>query len=173
MRKRDILKWIITVAIGIVLISIPLEHTIFGDQPLNIYYFTIVHFAGYLFFLLLPVETLVPIYLSAGFNPVLIFFISIVTATIAQIIDYSVGYSVSEAVINKMVGAWRYRRFEKLIGKYGSITIFVFNLFPLSSSVISLIAGTLRFNFKKTVFFSILGLSIKYLIIILSFYLFS
>ncbi|MCK7530919.1 MAG: hypothetical protein MZV63_07655 [Marinilabiliales bacterium] len=58
---------------------------------------------------------------------------------------------------------------EKFIEKYGNVTIFVFNALPLSSPVISLAAGMLRYRIRDTVIFTLLGLVVKYLALTLIF----
>jgi membrane protein DedA with SNARE-associated domain len=68
-----------------------------------------------------------------------------------------------------MIGKERYKRTKGYIDKYGNLTVFVFNSLPLSSSVLSLVAGMLRYNFKNLVIYSFLGLLLKYIIVVFLF----
>jgi membrane protein DedA with SNARE-associated domain len=67
------------------------------------------------------------------------------------------------------VGEKRILKAEKYIQKYGNLTIFVFNFFPLSSPVVALAAGLLKHPLKDFVIFSVLGLFLKYLVLSLIF----
>lgn len=95
--------------------------------------------------------------------------VALSTATAGQVIDYYIGLSMSTAIVNNLVGEKRILNAEKHILKYGNLTIFIFNLFPLSSSVISVAAGMLKFRFKNFIVYSSVGLIIKYLVLTLVF----
>jgi len=58
---------------------------------------------------------------------------------------------------------------ESEIRKYGSLTILTFNILPLSSPVIALAAGMLKYRFKDVLVFSMVGLMIKYMLLTLLF----
>jgi membrane protein DedA with SNARE-associated domain len=92
------------------------------------------------------------------------------TALISQSVDYIIGYSFSTRIINRLIGRRRYEKAEEEIRKYGNITIFVFNFLPLSSPVISLAAGMLKFRIKDAFIFTALGLILKYSLLTLIFY---
>jgi membrane protein DedA with SNARE-associated domain len=95
--------------------------------------------------------------------------VALATATAAQIIDYYIGLSMSTAIVNNLVGEKRILKAEKHILKYGYLIIFIFNLFPLSSPVISVAAGMLKFKFKVFFIYSSVGLIIKYVLLTLIF----
>jgi len=124
--------------------------------------FAIVHFAGYLFFLLMPVE-LAFIYCANNQAEVIpIILVALGTATAGQIIDYFIGYTISSKILTKYLGVRKSERAKSNIEKYGSLTIFIFNLLPLSSPVICLAAGMIKYPFRKVILFSLLGLVFKY-----------
>jgi len=169
MRSKTIILTIVISVIAILLSSFTIGRQIFlGRQP-DIVSFSTIHFAGYLFFLLMPVELLFIYYLVEDFNIPILLVAALVTAVIAQIIDYAIGYWVSNKFINKIIGEKKYNRTKKYIAKYGNLTVFVFNLFPLSSSVLALVAGMLRYKFRNFVIYSFVGLLIKYSVIVLLF----
>lgn len=132
-----------------------------GAEP-NVVSFGITHFAGYLFFLVMPVEGLYIYYLTEFLDPVQLTVIAITTALLAQTIDYYCGYLVSERAIQYFISRDKYVKAQGYIKKYGNATILVFNLFPLSSPIIVLASGMLKYPFRKVLLFSFIGLLIKY-----------
>ncbi len=160
---------IISVAVMIVaivlLVSFTLGREIMAGRQPGLWSFSIIHFAGYLFFLLMPVEALVPYYQAEGHAAVVLVGLSIGTAVVAQIIDYSIGRLLSEKVLN-MIGREKYDRFKRKIDRYGGWAIFTFNLFPLSSPNMLLVAGMVRFNAVYALAISAGGLAVKYLALV-------
>lgn len=149
--------------------SLTIGHQIYENKKPDIISFSIINFFGYLFFMLMPVEVLFAFYLSLEMNTLLILFVALLTAILAEIMDYIVGRLLSEHFIEKIINRKRYDRFKKYIWKYGALAILLFNLLPLASSVLSLAAGMLKYRFRKFLFYSILGLVIKYLVLIMLF----
>ncbi|MCH8003117.1 MAG: VTT domain-containing protein [Nanoarchaeota archaeon] len=169
MRSKTIIPIIVISVIAILLSSFTIGRQIFlGRQP-DIVSFSTIHFAGYLFFLLMPVELLFIYYLIEDFNIPILLVAALATAMVAQIIDYVIGYLVSNKVINKVIGEKKYKNTKKYIDKYGDLAVFVFNTLPLSSSILSLVAGMLRYRFRNFVIYSFVGLLIKYSAIVLLF----
>ena len=131
--------------------------------------FSIIHFAGYLFFMLMPVEILFAYYAVFDINLPLLLGLALVTALLAEIIDFYIGYLLSNTVINKLIGKEKYQKSQKYIKKYGNAAIFVFHLFPLSSSVLALAAGMLKYRIRYFFTYALLGLFLKYTILLLFF----
>ncbi len=140
-----------------------------GRQP-TLGSFTLIHFGGYLFFLVMPVEAMVPWYLAEGHAPTTIVVVAVVTAMLAQLIDYGIGYLFSERVINRVIGTRRYARAEHAINDYGRWAVLLFTLLPLSSPTLLLAAGIVRFRLRWAVGYSLLGLTAKYVGIVLLFH---
>ena len=151
------------------IISVVVSKFFLSDKSLDIQSFTLIHFAGYLFFIVMPVETLIPIYLSAGHSGITLIIIALLTAMFAQMIDYAIGYAISHKIRGKLISEKRFAKMETQINKWGGLTIFIFNLFPLSSPILAAVAGMIRFSFRKLIFYSFLGLTIKYVVIVLLF----
>lgn len=127
--------------------------------------FAIVHFAGYLFFLLMPVEVLVPYYLAHDHPGSLLVPLAVVTAMTAQIIDYGIGYLLSDRIIGAIydfIGQKRFQKAERAMHRHGRWAVLVFNLLPLSSPNLLLAAGMLRFGLLRAMTYSFLGLTTKY-----------
>ncbi len=116
----------------------------------------------------MPVE-LVFVYYLSFYSTAELTAIALITALAAQTIDYVVGYSFRNKIINSLVGEHRIANATQYIQKYGGLTIFLFNVLPLSSLVIVLVAGMLKYNFKQQLFCSFLGLLIKHIVLFLVF----
>jgi len=167
-KRIRILLVLITSVVAILIVSFTLGREWYDGKNQSLISFALIHFSGYLFFLLMPVEMAYIYYLSF-FNELEMFTIAIVTAFAAQLIDYFIGFSLSSAIINKLVGEKRILNAEKHILKYGNLTIFIFNLFPLSSSVIAVAAGMIKYRFMGFVIYSAAGLVVKYVLLSLIF----
>jgi len=152
---------ILTSLAAILIVSFTLGKEWYEGKSQSLLSFALIHFSGYLFFLLMPVEVAFVYYLKF-FGDVKMLIIALITAAGAQIVDYLIGVSISSAVINNFVGEKRILKAETYILKYGNLTIFLFNLFPLSSSVISVAAGMLKYRFRDFIIYSLTGLIIKY-----------
>ncbi len=149
-------------AIVIVIVSVTVGRDLQAGRQPELISFGIIHFAGYLFFLLMPVEALVPFYQLEGHAGLVLILVAVVTAIGAQIIDYAIGRAVREETVRRVIGNRKYGKAQDLMGRYGSSAIFVFNLFPLSSPNVLLVAGLLRFGWQRTLGWSALGLMFKY-----------
>ena len=163
-RKIRILLFIITSVVAILIVSFTLGREWYEGKNQSIFSFALIHFSGYLFFLLMPVE-LAYIYYLSFFSDLEMFAVAIFTAIAAQLIDYFIGYSVSSTVVNNLVGEDRIKNAEKHIQKYGNLTIFIFNILPLSSSIIAVAAGMVKYRFTGFIIYSTAGLIMKYLLI--------
>jgi membrane protein DedA with SNARE-associated domain len=122
-----------------------------------------------LFFVFLPVDFLPFLYMFAGFKPEYIFLISVLTAFLAHIVNYWCGYLTSKKIIDRLIGRDKYEKAQGTINKFGGYAIVIFNAFPLPSSILVLAAGMMRYSFRKAMFWSVIGLLIKYSIFVLGY----
>lgn len=159
---------VITSAIVITIISLTIGRELYAGRTQSLTSFGVIHFSGYLFFLLMPVE-MAFIYYLAWYSELELIWIALVTAISAEFIDYVIGLFFSLKSLTNLVGEKRILKAENYINKYGNLTIFFFNLLPLSSSVISLAAGLLKHRFKDFMIYSFAGLFLKYLALSLIF----
>ena len=169
MTRARIIAVLITALIAIVVVSSTLGREIYAGRSPSLTSFALIHFAGYLFFLLMPVEALVPVYQAEGHAGGLLVLIAVLTALGAQAIDYGIGRSVNESAVHKLIGEGRYLRFKGMIARWGGWAILLFNLFPLSSPNMLLVAGITRFGAAQAFLYSFLGLSAKYLALVYAF----
>jgi len=170
MNKTRMIGVLLTAVIAIFLVSSTLGRAIYAGQSPSLVSFALIHFAGYLFFLLMPVEALVPIYQREGHAGHTLILLAIATAIAAQVIDYSIGRAIKEDSIHELIGEKRYFRFKATIDKWGGLAILLFNLMPLSSPNMLLVAGMTRYSARRAFLFSSIGLTGKYLAIVYAFH---
>ncbi len=156
-------------SLAVVIASLTIGRDIYETGEESVLSFAIVNFSGYLFFLFMPVELAFLYYLRTGYDPWVLNAVAIGTALLSQSIDYAIGYFFSSNIIDRMIGHRRYERAEAEIRKYGKLTLLVFNLFPLSSPVISLAAGMLKYRIKDALLYTFVGLVMKHLLLTLFF----
>lgn len=150
--------------------SLTIGRDIYENNQGSLLSFAIVNFTGYLFvFLLMPVELAFIFYLRSGYDPLTLNLIAISTAFASESIDYMIGYFFSARIIDRLIGRHRYEKAEDEIRKYGNWAILVSNVLPLSSPVISLAAGMLKYRVKDVVMYSFIGIVLRYLILTLLF----
>ncbi len=161
-KNLKIIIFLLGLLVGVYLLSSAIGRSILGGYKPSLFSFIMTHFAGYLFFILSPVELFFLYLIKLGYNIPLLIFLALITAMFAQLIDYLIGYFVSDQIIINIIGQKRYKKSRRKVDKYGGLTIFIFNLFPLSSPIIILIAGMLKYKFKKVLLYSFFGLLLKY-----------
>lgn len=162
----NIPRWLIAgsgLLIGILILSVSMRGVLVGGEEATLSMFAMVHFSGYLFFIISPVEILYVHMLGEPYASGLLFVVAVITALTAQAVDYGIGYSVSSAVITNIIGEKKYHRHLKWIHNYGGLMIFMVSLSPLSSPIVLLVAGMIRYPFRRAMVYSLGGLSIKYM----------
>ena len=164
--RRRILIGLTLITIAAVIASLTVGHDLYYDRRPDLGSFTLVHFAGYLFFIVMPVEVLVPWYLAEGHAAHVLLGLALATAIPAQAVDFLIGRLFSGNVIEHVIGERRLRRAQGMIDRFGGWTIFLFNLFPLSSPTILAAAGLLRFAPQRALLWSVAGLTLKYAAIV-------
>ena len=169
MTRTRIIAVLITALVAILIVSATLGREIYAGRSPSLTSFALIHFAGYLFFLLMPVEALVPIYQNEGHSGEVLILLAVVTALAAQAIDYGIGRSVHESAVHKLIGEQRYVRFKGMIARWGGWAVLFFNLFPLSSPNMLLVAGITRYGALRSFLYSSLGLTVKYAVLVYAF----
>lgn len=167
-RLSVLLILIVTMA---VIGSLTIGRDIYNVGEKSLYSFAIVNFFGYLFvFFLMPMELAFIFYLRMGYDSVMLNLVAVLTAMASQIVDYLIGYFFSARIIDKLIGRKRYGKAEDEIRKYGNWTLFFSNLLPLSSPIISLAAGMLKYRKKDAFLYSFTGMICRYLLLTLLFH---
>lgn len=154
-----------------VIASLTVGKDIYEHNENGILSFAIVNFFGYLFFfLLMPMELAFIFYLRSGYDPLILNLVAVSTAMASQVVDYLIGYFFSAGIIDRLIGRKRYEKAEDEIRKYGNWAMFLSNLLPLSSPVISLAAGMLKYRVKEAIFYTFMGMVCRYLLLTLLFH---
>ena len=154
----------------IVITSLTIGRDIYNTGEKSLVSFAIVNFFGYLFFfLLMPMELAFIYYLRTGYDPLILNLVAIGTAFASQTIDYLIGYFFSTRIINRLIGRKRYEKAEAEIRKYGNRTLLLSNILPLSSPVVSLAAGMLKYRVKDAFIYTLVGIICRYLLLTLIF----
>lgn len=172
--KADKVRWAITALLAIITVviaSLTIGRDIYyGTRDEGLLSFAILSLTGYIFvFLFVPVEPAFIYYLTGNVNIWELNAIAIVTCMIAQTIDYTVGYMLSTKVIERFIRSEKYEKAEDKIRKYGNLIIVFFNIMPLSSPVISLAAGMLKYKKKDAFIYTLIGTILKFLSLTLIF----
>ena len=167
---RRLTMIILLIMLMAVIASLTIGKDIYENKGQSILSFAIVNFSGYLFFfLLMPMELAFIFYLRTGFDPLILNLVAITTAMASQIVDYLIGYFFSTRIIDSLIGRKRYEKAEDEIRKYGNWALFFSNLLPLSSPIISLATGMLKYRVKDALFYSFVGMVCRYLVLTLLF----
>jgi len=167
---KRLIMIVLLLSLTTIIASLTIGRDIYEQNTESFLSFAIVNFAGYLFFFLfMPVELAFIYYLRTGYDPVILNLVAIGTAFSAQVIDYMVGYFTSAGIIDRLIGKTRYEKAENEIRRYGNLTLFLSNLLPLSSPVISLAAGMLKYQIKDALLYSFAGMVLRYLLLSLIF----
>lgn len=168
---RRISILLIVIILMAVIGSLTIGRDIYESGEKNLYSFAIVNLFGYLFvFFLMPMELAFIFYLRTGYDPVMLNLVAISTALASQVVDYLIGYFFSTRIIDRFIGRKRYEKAEEEIRKYGNWTLFFSNLLPLSSPIISLAAGMLKYRVKDAIMYSSVGMICRYLLLTLLFH---
>lgn len=153
-------------ALAVTVGSVTVGRDLYSGRAPDLGSFALVNFAGYLFFLVMPVEVLVPWYLAEGHAGAVVASLAVLTGMGAQVVDYGIGRLASDKLVTHLIGERRLRRARGTIERYGRWAIFAFNLTPLSSPSIVAAAGVVGFGFARTMLWSVLGLVLKYVALV-------
>lgn len=148
--------------LGSTILFVPLLNTFLTGESITIQTYALINFSGYLFFTMTFVELLFAQLIRLGGHPVAYTLVAVITALIALTIDYLIGYTFSKSFLTKFIKEQKLEKYEGRIQKYGNPIIFIFNVLPLSSPLLTLAGGLIRYEYKKLIFYSSLGLIIKY-----------
>ena len=167
---KRITVFVFLIILMAVIASLTIGKDIYENEEKSLLSFAIVNFAGYLFFFLfMPMELAFIYYLRTGYEPFSLNLVAIGTAFAAQVINYLIGYFFSSGIIDRLIGRSRYEKAEAEIRKYRNWTLLFSNLLPLSSPVVSLAAGMLKHRVKEALFYSLIGIVLRYLLLTLLF----
>ena len=161
---------VLLIILTTVIASLTIGKDIYESEEKSILSFAIINLLGYLFFFLfMPVELAFIFYLRSEYDPLMLNLVAISTAFVSESIDYLIGYFFSTGFIDRLIGRKRYEKAEDEIRKYGNWALLGSNILPLSSPIISLAAGMLKYRVKEVIFYSLTGIVLRYLLLTLIF----
>jgi membrane protein YqaA with SNARE-associated domain len=122
---------------------------------------SLLTFLGSLFFIGFPGELVFLAYVRAGYNIYYIAFIMLFFGMVAQVINYSFGFFLEKKLLDRYVRDNR-RDFLKSLKRYDNMFILLINLLPLPADILTVLLGMVRYDFRKSMFFSMLGKILKF-----------
>ena len=148
--------------IGSIILFIPLLNTFLSGESVNVYIYALISFTSYLFFTTTFIELLFVQLIRLGANPFIFTLVAVFSALLALSFDYLIGLLFSKNVLSRFISKKKIEKYQSKIEKYGDPVIFIFNVFPLASPLLTLAAGIMRYNKRRIFIYSFLGLVIKY-----------
>ena len=115
---------------------------------------------GGLFFILMPMEVLFARFAASDHNFLIILVIYLAGIMIAYIIDYYLGMKLT-TVSKKLISPRKFYKIKGKINKYGSAAVFIFNVLPFPSQILSAILGVFKYNKTRFLVFVFLGQFVK------------
>ena len=116
-----------------------------------------------LFIFPVPLEALFFTYIK-GFNPMMFLILSTLGLYIGQIANYFLGRYFG-FVFRFMFNNKTKKNIKLKISKYGGVGIVLMEMFPLPFQLFNFFAGAFKYNAKKFMFYSLVGLILKNLIL--------
>jgi len=123
-------------------------------------------FLGSLFFIVFPLEIIYLYYLYGGYNVFEIAGIYLVASVLGLLLDYLIGLLFGERILRYLFKD-KLDKFQALGQKYGGFFVFIGNMLIFPIQYFSLLLGSLRYSFKKFLFYTIVGIIIKLVILTL------
>lgn len=124
---------------------------------------------GGLFFIPVPIELTFLASLGAGINPIFLILIYTFGLILSFTVNYKIGEKLSE-FSKKIITPKKFYKIKVSVNKYGIITIFIFNLFPLPAQPLSAILGVFRYNKTKFYLAFISGILLKFIIMVIAYF---
>jgi len=115
---------------------------------------------GGLFFIIMPMEVFFARFAATDHNFLLVLVIYLAGTMAAYIIDYYIGMKLT-TVSKKIISPRKFYKTKGKINKYGPAAIFLFNVLPLPSQVLSAILGVFKYNKTRFLVFVLLGQFVK------------
>lgn len=116
---------------------------------------------GGLFFIMMPLEVMFYSSIIKGSSPLLSIFMMVSGFVLAQAINYYIGIKFSPLVMN-FVSKKKVYSVRRFINKHGSYGVFLINLSPLPSEILTFALGIAKYNSYRMFTFVILGTLLKY-----------
>jgi membrane protein YqaA with SNARE-associated domain len=111
--------------------------------------------------------------LSINLNIYLLFAVATVGNTIGSIVNYYIGLKGEKFLAKKKIlKEAKVIKTKKIFDKYGGYSL-LFSWVPIIGDPITIVAGMLRYNFTKFLYLTLISKSIRYIFVIVSYYIVS
>jgi len=111
--------------------------------------------------------------LSIDLNVYILFFVATVGNTIGSIVNYYIGLKGEKFLARKKIlKKEKVIKTKRFFDKYGGYTL-LFSWVPIIGDPITIVAGMLRYDFKKFIYLTLISKGIRYIFVIASYYLYS
>jgi membrane protein YqaA with SNARE-associated domain len=122
--------------------------------------------AGGLFFVPLSADIIFFYYLALKINPILVIVISIVGGLFGHIVDYLIGRMIGVFFLRKIMKE-KFIKYSKSIENWGAFLLIPGNILPIPMDIISIFYGAFKFSFKKFLWLTLIGKTIKFVLFFL------
>ena len=135
----------------------------------------------YLFFIAFLSATIFPLGsealllydLSINLNVYILFITATIGNTIGSIVNYYIGLKGEKFLAKKkLLKKEKVLKIKRFFDKYGGYTL-LFSWVPIIGDPITIVAGILRYDFKKFLYLTLISKGIRYVFIIVSYYLYA
>ncbi len=111
--------------------------------------------------------------LSIDFNVYLLFIVATLVNTIGSIVNYYIGLKGEKFLAKKkFLNKHKVLKTQKFFDRYGGYTL-LFSWVPIIGDPITIVAGMLQFDFKKFLYLTFISKGVRYLFVIISYYLYA
>jgi len=111
--------------------------------------------------------------LTTDLNVYLLFIVATVGNTIGSIVNYYIGLKGEKFLARKKIlKKEKVIKTKRFFDKYGGYTL-LFSWVPIIGDPITIVAGMLRYNFRKFLYLTLISKGIRYVFVIVSYYLYT
>lgn len=110
--------------------------------------------------------------LSIELNVYILFLVATIGNTIGSIVNYYIGLKGEKFLAKKKIlKKEKVIKTKRFFDKYGGYTL-LFSWVPIIGDPITIVAGMLRYNFQKFIYLTLIAKGIRYVFVIMSYYLY-
>lgn len=111
--------------------------------------------------------------LSIDLNVYILFLTATLGNTLGSIVNYYIGFKGEKFLARKKIlKKEKVIKTKRVFDKYGAYTLLC-SWIPIIGDPITIVAGMLRYDFKKFIYLTLISKGIRYLFVIISYYLYS
>lgn len=111
--------------------------------------------------------------LSINLNVYLLFLFATLGNTLGSIVNYYIGLKGERFLAKKKIlKKEKVIKTKRIFDKYGAYTL-LFSWVPIIGDPITIVAGMLRYDLKKFIYLTLISKGVRYIFVIVSYYLYS